>query len=379
MLEHLDDELDFDLDGSFRQRVLAGARRRQRRRRLAVMSAVVAPAVVAVGAVAYLRDQAGELNRVRIEGLAEPDREVPRNSEEPSAPPGVQPDEEASVAPITTPMNVLIVGTDRRPAGELGGRGDAIAVVRFDPAGGRLAVLSVPRDLWVDTDSGSARISALADDGDPSRLVVAVHDLLGIDIHHYVQIDFAGFERLVDLAGGVAIGFDTAVRDTQTGFELAAGCHRLDGRAALAYVRSRQLEWFEAATGRWTVDPTSDLGRIERQQDVVARVVRTVLTTDYSAADEIRILTDVFDDLTVDPGLTLEGVRALFATARQIGAERFASYDLANAVEPAVVVDNSVLLADSVAIGEIVTDFLTGDAPSSPAIPGAITPAARAC
>ena len=71
--------------------------------------------------------------------------------------------------------------------------------------------------------------------------------LLGAPIHYYAAIDLAGFRRMIDLVGGVTIDNREAINDPRydwldgtSGFQLSAGKHHLDGRTALAYVRSRQ-------------------------------------------------------------------------------------------------------------------------------------------
>ena len=80
----------------------------------------------------------------------------------------------------------------------------------------------------------------------------------------YAAVDFSGFANVVQALGGLRIYLDAPARDEMSGLDLPqAGCVELDGSQALAYVRSRYLESFE--TGRWTSDPTSDLGRIQRQ------------------------------------------------------------------------------------------------------------------
>jgi polyisoprenyl-teichoic acid--peptidoglycan teichoic acid transferase len=153
------------------------------------------------------------------------------------------------------PMHVLVVGSDSRaavtnepdefgtPQMVTGQRSDTIMVVRVDPDEDRAAVLSVPRDLWVPIASGGVNRINTAFEKGPDVLVRTVSDALGIPIHHYVEIDFAGFRDIVSAVGGVGVFFPTPARDLVTGLQVdRGGCVELDGGRALAYVRSRNYE-----------------------------------------------------------------------------------------------------------------------------------------
>jgi hypothetical protein len=76
------------------------------------------------------------------------------------------------------------------------------------------------------------------------------------------------------------------------------------------------------------------------------RVYVTVLTQTYSSTDKVRLLTDVIDDITVDSGLDLRGLLAIFNAAARIGPDNFDTYDLTANLASETVDGNSVLLAD---------------------------------
>ena len=376
MFQHLDDPDTPVLGDSFRERVVAGGRARRQRTRAAAISLALVPLLAGGSSMVYLRSQADELDRVAVGGLAE----LPLPDTSPTSEPDVAP-----AAPMIAPMNILVVGVDRRPPGDevLGSRSDSIGVVRIDPGGGRVSLLSVPRDLWAtDAEGRSDRINAFLVDG-PTALVDVVSATLGVDINHYVEVDFDGFVRLIDLAGGVTIPFDAALRDESTGFAVEPGCQTLGGDAALAYVRSRRLQQFEPISGEWVQDATSDLGRVARQQDVIDRVFRQVLAVDYGATDQVRLLTDVIDDITVDDGLDLDGLRSIFATASAIGADRFVTSDIVAGLSGEVINGQAVLLADPVVVDTIVGQFLDPTAGTEPMLSelldDAIVPTAPAC
>lgn len=184
------------------------------------------------------------------------------------------------------PRNFLIVGNDSSAgldasdpaqAGRgdvVGVRSDSIMIVRLDPGSSDAKVLSLPRDLWVDIPgSGRNRINASLQFGGEELLVSTIKANFDIDINHYVEINFAGFKQLVEQLDGMPVYFPTPVRDTQSGLNVqTAGCHRLTPDSALDYVRSRHLRYLDES-GRWVSDPTSDLGRISRQQDFIKRVL----------------------------------------------------------------------------------------------------------
>jgi LCP family protein required for cell wall assembly len=182
--------------------------------------------------------------------------------------------------------NYLLVGSDSRANGDpntgqdggvTGNRSDTIMVLRYDKASGSAALLSIPRDLWVNVPGHTSkrRINSAFNDG-PDVLVRTVQTELGIPVHHFVEIDFGGFESLVNALGGVEVCFKYRARDAHTGLDVAApGCHLLNGTQALAYARSRHFE--EYRKGEWREDPTSDLGRSKRQRDFVNRCLQKAL------------------------------------------------------------------------------------------------------
>lgn len=366
MFDHLADPNPPDLGESFRSRVIADGRRRQRRTRLSVGGAVLAPFVAVGGLAMYLRSQAGELQHIEVVGLVPADTGL--GATEPvgsTTLPAVAPDDRTpEPLPLAHPLNILIAGVDRRPAGSdiTGSRADTIAVVRIDPERNQVGILSIPRDLWVTSESGpERRINSFTEDGE---LVGVVSSLLDIDINHYVEVDFDGFESLIQIAGGVSVPFEFAVRDDNTGFSAEAGCNNLSGSDALAYVRSRKLRILDPTTGTWTMDPRSDLGRIERQQDLIERAYISVLSRDYGNVDVARLLNDVVDDLTTDTGLTIKGMLAIFNAAQIIGVDNFVSYDLTPGLTPTFTEDQSVLEVDPDTVETAVAALLGATPPN---------------
>lgn len=190
------------------------------------------------------------------------------------------------VAPPTG-KNILLVGTDSRAGidadtenaglilgdGIGGSRTDTIMVLRLEDAGAKF--VSLPRDLWLPIDGGSnGRINTAFGRG-PEALINTVQNELGIPISNYVQVDLAGFIDLVDAVGGVDITIPYPAFDRRSGLDLpTAGTVTLDSTQALAFVRSRF--YVEIRDGVEVADPTSDLGRVQRQQDFMRALMQKV-------------------------------------------------------------------------------------------------------
>lgn len=191
---------------------------------------------------------------------------------------------------------------DRTAFGE---RSDTIMILRVDPTNNDVAVLSFPRDLWVNIagTTRQARINSAFDAKDPSRLIKTIRDNFGVPVDHYVNINLCAFKEIVDSVGGVKIPFVYRTKDERVGFrEVGPGCVELSGSQALAYVRSRSgYKFFDETKQKWVGDPTGDIGRINRQQDFLRRSMQRALdrrTTNPATANALlnvalqRVITD---------------------------------------------------------------------------------------
>ncbi len=281
-------------------------------------------AIAAVGATGVLRAANSRVDNVeRIDGLSEVLTQVP------------DPDDESIQYPA---VNYLLVGSDTRQgadpnstdygaigsSNDVGGnRSDTIMVLRQERNGGA-ALMSLPRDLWVEiagTDR-SQRINTAYNDG-PERLARTVSESLGIPIHHYVEVDFFGFKDIVDQIGGVEICVELQAHDDNSGLQLNPGCQVLDGVMALAYARSRHyVEWDGTD---WREDPRADLGRIERQQGFIRaaadQALHDMASSPFSAGDTISAVADsVRIDASLDP---IDAGKAL-RQAAQVGLHTYA-------------------------------------------------------
>ncbi len=222
-------------------------------------------------------------------------------------------------------QNYLLIGSDTRAfvhsaaeaqafgsaQAQTGQRSDTIMVAHVDPTTHRGFVVSFPRDLWVDIPGmGRSKINAAFNAG-PQRVIETIEQNFDVPIGHYLEVDFAGFRNIVNALGTIPLYFPAPARDTKSGLNVPqAGCQRLNGDQALAYVRSRFYEYLD--NGRWRADPTSDLGRIRRQQYFMRTLAQEALHAGTRRPWRVNGLLDkTFTSLTRDPKLGLGGLRAL--------------------------------------------------------------------
>lgn len=257
------------------------------------------------------------------------------------------------------PRNYLLVGSDVRSDGSVGGRrSDTVMVVRVDPRSDRAAVLSIPRDLVVPiAGTGErARINS-AYSRSRATLMDTIRDSFGIELHHYVEIDFESFEGLVDSAGGVPLWFSSPVKDEQSGlFVPEPGCVVLDGQQALAFVRSRELQYL-TSSGRWSgPDPTADLGRIERQQVFIRRVLAEAKQRVTSNPARVpQLVNRTVDAVAVDEAMSVRDLLDLANRLKDFDPDNLRTYAL-----PVVETGDGATVAMDEAQAEPVLDYFRG-------------------
>ncbi|MBU4239967.1 MAG: LCP family protein, partial [Actinobacteria bacterium] len=152
-------------------------------------------------------------------------------------------------------INTLVIGSDAGSnKGETGWcRSDVMMLACLQERDKKAVVISIPRDTRVKLPGqGTEKINAAHSYGGPSAAINAVKELLGIDVHHYVSMNFEGFEKIINAIGGVPIHLNKPINDPHAG-RLPAGDLNLDGEQALIIVRSRKL-------------PGGDIDRIKSQQ-----------------------------------------------------------------------------------------------------------------
>lgn len=183
--------------------------------------------------------------------------------------------------------NILLLGMGgtNHPGGTLS---DTIIVLSIDWQTKKVAMISLPRDLWVKVPgNGYSKINGAYSYGEQNNknnggggqlTSDVVSEVLGIPIHYFLRIDFDGFKKIVDTLGGVDINVDKAINDPYypaanmvdyDPFKISAGEHHMDGATALKYARSRET--------------TSDFDRSRRQQQVIKAIKDKMMTLDILA------------------------------------------------------------------------------------------------
>ncbi|MFI7385546.1 LCP family protein [Streptomyces sp. NPDC049813] len=185
-------------------------------------------------------------------------------------------------------MNILLLGSDSRAgthgqygSGIAGARADTAMVLHVDKGHKKASVVSIPRDTMVErprcaTGHGGtapaaheAMFNSSYEVGGPACTVKTVEDMSGLRMDHYLEVDFKGFQKLIDEVGGVDITTHQAIHDPDSGLSLDAGRHTLKGKQALELVRTRH-----------GVGDGSDLGRIQLQQAFVKALIQRADTVD---------------------------------------------------------------------------------------------------
>ncbi|MFF8724941.1 LCP family protein [Streptomyces sp. NPDC015171] len=182
--------------------------------------------------------------------------------------------------------NILVLGSDTRSGKnkKLGGgtddgsaRSDTAMIVHVYEGHKKASVVSIPRDTLVDrpqcTDTQGTEHPAASgvmfnesySTGGAACAVKTVESISGIRMDHYLEVDFEGFQKLIDDLGGVDVTTTKSIRDPQSHLDLKAGKHNLDGEQALGLVRTRH-----------GVGDGSDLGRIQLQQAFIKALIDQV-------------------------------------------------------------------------------------------------------
>lgn len=148
-----------------------------------------------------------------------------------------------------------------------GQRTDSIILVHVPSGDGPRALISIPRDSYLEIPGqGSNKVNAAFAIGGPELLVQTLEQRTGLRIDGYAEIGFAGFAGVVDSLGGVDICVPFDMDDPKAHINLKEGCQRLDGPTALGYVRARYS------------DPRGDLGRAERQRQFLGAIMDRAAT-----------------------------------------------------------------------------------------------------
>lgn len=276
-----------------------------------------------------------------------------------------------------TPLNIVVMGSDSRDGandalaggGEMGARSDTTLVMHISGDRSRVEMISIPRDSTVDvpscttTDGATTaelygtKFNAAFSQGVQAGGTVAdgalctvktVEKLTGVFMNGFIVVDFAGFSSMIDAVGGVEVCVEEAIYSEKANhLSLEPGTHTLQGVKALDYARAR--------TGAGLGDG-SDLGRIGRQQEVMASLARKVLSQEVltNPSKTLNFLNAVTDSLTMNDELaSIDGLAGLAYSMRNVRPDTITFMTVPNEYDPynaanVVWTDEAVQLWDNV-------------------------------
>lgn len=241
-------------------------------------------------------------------------------------------------------INILLLGNGgaKHPGGNLT---DSIEVVSIDPQNNTMAMLSIPRDLYITMKSPSyaGRINAVYDLGDKQTkegggnlLKQQVGTILDLPIHYYVKLDFNGFKKAIDAVGGIDVNVEKDLYDPlfpaddmihyQT-FKIKAGMQHMDGATALKYARSRET--------------TSDFDRSARQQ-IVMQAFKDKVTSSSTWSNPEKMISLISSlGSSVKTDLTPNEIKSLIKIIKNIDKTKIVTKVLDNGASGPLVSDSS--------------------------------------
>jgi polyisoprenyl-teichoic acid--peptidoglycan teichoic acid transferase len=243
-------------------------------------------------------------------------------------------------------VNILILGK-----GGLGHQGadltDTILIVSIDPVQKQAAILSIPRDLYVQTASGGhTKINSVyalakdkvlagkktsnqaqqAEDAGFQAIESTLESKIGIPIHYHVMVDFAGFKQAIDTVGGIDINVSKELAVSEHMFidgksyylNVQAGQQHFDGFRALAFARTRQTS------------TRGDFDRSERQRAVLVALKSKVFSAGtYGNPTKISQLSSAFGN-HVQTNLSINDIGRLYDIGKEIDGSKVISVGLAD-------------------------------------------------
>jgi len=174
---------------------------------------------------------------------------------------------EVAVDPVNDPISVMFLGLDSRED-DLSGRTDAMILATFNPDEKTINMLSIPRDSYVEIPGRQHKdkINHAHAFGGVNMTIDTVENLFNIPVDYVVSLNFTAFMEIVDTIGGIEVDVPMPISDTDNAtygtIQIDEGLQTLNGEEALTYARMRKQ------------DPRGDLGRGDRQKDVIEAIIK---------------------------------------------------------------------------------------------------------
>ncbi len=243
-------------------------------------------------------------------------------------------------------MNILLVGSDRRSSSSKSyGLSDTIMLVHVDPENDYLSTISFPRDLRVTIEGhGKQKLNTAYSYGGPALSIRTIQAITGVDIDHYLGVDFHAFRDMTDSLGGVYVEVDRRYYYKGGQYErinLQPGYRLLSGADALDYVRFRH-------------DANLDFGRMERQQRFLTALRQQAMGWDLGIKLP-KLIGAFFDNVATDLG-TNDFIKLAWWGIRLDGAH-MKQVTLRGTTQ--TIGGGSYVIADQAKIDAAVQDFLT--------------------
>jgi len=251
---------------------------------------------------------------------------------------------------------------------------DTIMVASIVPETNQVALLSIPRDLYVQVPEEDyySKINAVHAYGEaqkegqgPIVLQSLVEEITGQPIHYYGRIDFQGFKQVLDAVGGIDITIDNSFFDYWHKIDFRAGQEHMDGERTLAYVRARYVEGPEGG----------DFKRAARQQQVLLALRENIFSVntalDFGAISSI--LDSVAENVRTD--MQLWEMKRFYELARTVDRDNVGSVVLSTGPKGLLVGGTEVLggapasvlktrVGNFSEIQKLAADILTSAAPA---------------
>ncbi|MDQ0254515.1 LCP family protein required for cell wall assembly [Evansella vedderi] len=214
-----------------------------------------------------------------------------------------------AVNPSKDNISILFLGLDDR-SGQLRGRTDAMLLATFNEKEGSIKMLNIPRDSRVEIPGrGLDKINHAHAFGGIDLTIDTVEKLLNIPVDYFVSLNFDAFMEIVDTLGGVEVEVpftfsEMDSNDRRGAITIYEGTQTLNGEEALAYVRMRKQ------------DPRGDLGRGERQKQVLESIIRQGAS--FSSITNFSSLMDSLEN-HLKTNLSFGNILALHGYAPNLG------------------------------------------------------------
>jgi LCP family protein required for cell wall assembly len=208
--------------------------------------------------------------------------------------------------PPSAPLNLLLLGSDSRQGerdkGTVAGeRSDTIMLLHISLAHDSAAVISIPRDSYVDIPAGGPwkggknKLNAALAFGGAPLAAKTITNLTHLQLDGAMIVHFAGLRQMVDAVGGVNVCVDYDVKSSFSDRLWTKGCHEMHGAEAEEFMRERKNV------------PLGDISREHQQQLVVQGVIEKVsfngMLTHPLTFD--KLLTTAAQSITIDRTMDL--------------------------------------------------------------------------